>query len=82
MTENRCRRNVRYVTWAFCKDKWGKLGFHQKLVSNRSDSEDFLKLVCLRCKYLRACTHCDYLSCAFGHALRLKPCGQFRLNEG
>jgi hypothetical protein len=81
MTESKCARNVRYVCWEFCKDKRGRLGFHQKFVSSRSDSEAFLGLVCLRCKYLRVCGNCGLVKCAFGYALRHKPCGNFRLDE-
>lgn len=69
--------NVVYLVWEFCKDKRGLLGFHQKFVSNRSDSEAFLGLVCLRCKHLRICTNGDYAVCVFGRALRYKPCGNF-----
>jgi hypothetical protein len=82
MTEGERGRKVSYVTWVFCKDKQGKLGYHQKLVTSRNDSDDFLRLVCLRCKYLRACDHCGgWVECVFGHALRYKPCRNFRANE-
>lgn len=77
MTESKSARNVRYVGWEFCKDKRGRLGFHQKLVSSRSDSETFLGLVCLRCKHLRVCVNGDYAECVFGRPLRSKPCGNF-----
>ena len=69
---------VTYVVWEFCKDKRGRWGFHQKLVSNRRDSEAFCRLVCLNCKYLRACPKGHYIQCAFfGRALRYKPCHNF-----
>jgi hypothetical protein len=75
--------NVVYLVWEYCKDKRGRLGFHQKFVSSPSDSEAFLKLICLRCKYLRICPNSDYAACVFsGRALRYKPCGNFRLDEG
>jgi hypothetical protein len=81
MTESKRVRNVSYVVWEFCKDKRGRLGFHEKLVSSRSDSEAFLRLVCLRCKHLRICRNGDYAACVFfARALRYKPCGNFALN--
>jgi len=58
-------QNVVYLVWEYCKDKRGRLGFHQKFVSSPSDSEAFLKLICLRCKYLRICPNSDYAACVF-----------------
>jgi hypothetical protein len=69
---------VTYVVWEFCKDKRGHWGFHQKLVSSRRDSEAFLRLVCLRCKYLLECPNGCCIQCTFfGRALRYKPCRSF-----
>jgi hypothetical protein len=79
--DDKCVHNVVSLVWEFCKDKWGRLGFHQKFVSSRSDSEAFLGLVCLRCKYLLVCKNRDYVACVFGLALRHKPCGHFKSNE-
>lgn len=74
-----CVHDVVYLVWEFCKDKRGRLGFHQKFVSSRSDSEAFLGLVCLRCKYLLVCEKGDSIACVFvGRALRYKPCGNFK----
>ena len=72
--------NVVYLVWEFCRDKRGRLGFHAKFVSNRSDSEAFLGLVCLCCKHLRVCPNGDYAECVFGRPLRYKPCGNFAPN--
>jgi hypothetical protein len=70
--------DVVYVVWEFCKDKRGRLGFHQKVVSNRVDSEAFRGLVCPRCKHFRICPHGHSAQCVFyGRALRYKPCGNF-----
>jgi len=71
---------VAYVVWEFCKDKRGHLGFHQKVVSNRWDSDAVRLLVCLRCKHLLVCPKGCTMTCAFyGRALRYKPCGNFAL---
>lgn len=81
MAESKCARNVSYLCWEFCRDKRGRLGFHQKFVSSPSDSEAFLRLVCLRCKHLRICPDGHYAECVFfGRALRYKPCGNFAPN--
>jgi hypothetical protein len=70
--------DIVYLIWEFYKDKRGRLGFHQRFVTNRSDSEAFRKLVCLRCKHFRICPNCHFAQCVFfGRALRYKPCGNF-----
>jgi hypothetical protein len=76
--DDKCVHDVVYVAWEFCKDKHGRLGFHQKVVSNPIDSEAFRGLVCLRCKHFRMCPHGHVAECVFeGRALRYKPCGNF-----
>jgi len=80
MIEDKMPESFRYGIWVFCTDKRGVLGWHLRVVSSRSDSKEFVGLVCLRCKYVRLCFHCGVATCAYGHALRYKPCGNYAAN--
>lgn len=74
--DDKCVHDVLYVVWESSKSGW-----HQKLVSNRTDSEAFRRLVCLRCKHFRICPNGHFAQCVFfGRALRYKPCGNFAAN--
>ena len=79
MLEDKSEGDVSYAIWEFGKDKRGEWGYHGKVVTSRTDSDGFLMLACVRCKYLDVCVRCKYAVCRFGHVLRYKPCRNFRV---